>query len=60
MEKINKVEKKQKMAGKTAPFEVNSCLLFPAENQQVQIYLIWKRKNVRLILESRNTLALGC
>ena len=60
MEKINKVEKKQKMAGKTAPFEVNSCLLFPAENQQVQIYLIWKRKNVRLILESRNTLAFGC
>ena len=52
MEKINKVEKKQKMAGKTAPFEVNSCLLFPAENQQVQIYLIWKRKNVRLILET--------
>ena len=44
MEKINKVEKKQKMAGKTAPFEVNSCLLFPAENQQVQVYLILKRK----------------
>ena len=32
------------MAGKTAPFEVNSCLLFPAENQQVQIYLILERK----------------
>ena len=32
------------MAGKTAPFEVDSCLLFPAENQQVQVYLILKRK----------------
>ena len=52
MEKINKVEKKQKMAGKTAPFEVNSCLLFPAENQQVQIYLILKRKDVGLTGET--------
>ena len=53
MEKINKVEKKQKMAGKTAPFEVNSCLLFPAENHQVQIYLIFGL--------ARNTLVVvGC
>ena len=35
MEKINKVEKRKKMAGKTFPFEVNSCLLFTAETQQV-------------------------
>ena len=57
MEKINKVEKKQKMAGKTAPFEVNPCLLFPAENQQVQIYLILERKDVGL---TRNTLVVAC